>query len=74
MTEGEFQRCSPLPGSDGRRDVRCSAGRAKREDQVSPEFALKLDIPFPNARRLTLTLHFCANTRDSRVAPREPIR
>jgi hypothetical protein len=49
MAEGEFHRCSPLPGSDGRRDVRCSAGRAKKEGQVSPEFALKLDSPFPNA-------------------------
>ena len=49
MAEGEFHRRSPFSDSDGGRDVRCSAGRAKKEDQVSPEFALKLDIPFPNA-------------------------
>ena len=49
MAEGEFHRCSPLPGSDGRRDVRFSAGQEKKEGQVSPEFAPKLDIPFPNA-------------------------
>ena len=49
MAKGEIHRCSPLSDSDGRRDVSFSARRAKKEDQVSPEFALKLDIPFPNA-------------------------
>ena len=49
MAEGEFHRCSPLSDSDGGRYVRCSADQAKKEGQVSPEFALKLDSPFLNA-------------------------